>query len=195
MPAQNSCLFRHQAPHLIPTFGGLWYPVPRNAVQRTQMSVLGLPPSGMTGHHFSLHPPHLAHVVALSRGQDKALVTPAQVRRVGLGRWPERGAGRRKPALSNGSVAHVCHTSGPQGVPGKEDTVQGPEDSPPSLGLPGILPPRDQVRGPGKGKKLQESPANFTSCPAPPLRPRRAGRPRPPGQFGSRSAEESGSGG
>lgn len=73
--------------------------------------------------------------------------------------------------------------------------MQGPEDSPPSLGPPGILPPRDQVRGPGKGKKLQESPANFTRCPAPPLRPRRAGRPRPPGQFRSRSAEESGGGG
>lgn len=57
---------------------------------------------------------------------------PAQVCRVGLERWPERAAGGRRPALCNGSGGHVCHTSGPRGTPGKEDTAGSRGHSSPS---------------------------------------------------------------
>lgn len=162
---QNPLLSLHHIPPPTPTSSRWRPPVPRKAVQRTQLSVGGLLASVMTGHH----PPNpCCHVVALSRGQNKVLATPAQAHRVELDRKPERGAAGRRPALCNRSVytmfltserhqwsawefregGHCAGSGGPSALPGAA------RDSP----APGSGPrPR--------GKKLHESPANFTRCP------------------------------
>lgn len=97
------------------------------------------------------------------------------------GSAPYKGSGDKvshiRPVLAGPGLM------GPSDSPGKEDIVQGPEERPPSRGnrswpagmlrssSPRILPRGDQDRG--TGKKLHESPANFTRFPeAPPVQGR-----------------------